>query len=372
MGNQDEKGGRANTSSILILEWADRETMLESLPAIMNFMPTLWSSWHQQRRWLEVPRMARAWSRWTPNFLRSYLVVRLMQMLAFVALVVLVGWSLSQPFPMVIEADAVLEPKARRAIFSNVDGFVEALLVEDGQSVKRGQLLAKLRSPSLNLQIEEAIGQIKSISEKRNGLRVAVNQVSSATPESLVAQTRISADILLLEAQEKQTKEKLNFLTKEQGKLDIISPIDGVVVSRDLRTELETRPLRRGDSLFSVADLEGEWQLNIHVADSDSGYLIKHYSGERRDAKFGFDSLPGEQFSTEVQQISSTVENPTGTSPFLLVVSRIEKDVAQRAYMGANARVRFTCGEQPLWFVWCRPLVEALQKRAWLFPTHEL
>lgn len=273
---------------------------------------------------------------------------------------------------MTIEANAVLEPKGRRAIFSNVDGFVEKLFVVDGQTVEQGQILAKLQSPALNLQIEETIGQIKSISEKRNGLRVAVNQVSTATPEALVAQTRISADILLLEAQEKQAKDKLSFFTKEQGKLEIVSPINGVVISRDLLSELETRPLRRGDILFSVADLEGDWQLSVHIADSDSGYLMKHYPGERRDAKFVFDSLPSEQFRTEVQSISGTIENPMGTSPFLLVVSGIEKEVAQRAYMGANARVRFSCGEQPLWFVWCRPLVEALQKRAWLIPTPEL
>lgn len=371
MSSQDEKGTQATTGPIVILEWADREAMQESLPAITYFMPTLCSAWRQQQRWLEVPRMARAWGHWTPKVFRSFLIFRLLQLIAFAAVLGFAWWLLSHPFPMEIEANAVLEPKARRAIFSNVDGFVEALLVEDGQAVRQGQLLAKLRSPALNLQIEEAIGQIKSILEKRNGLRVAVNQVSSATPEALVAQTRISADILLLEAQEKQTKDKLTFLTKEQGKLEIVSPIDGVVVSRDLRSELESRPLRRGDILFRVADLEGEWQLNIHVADSDSGYLVKHYSGERRDAKFVFDSLPSEQFSTEVQHISDTIENPAGTSPFLLVVSGIEKEVAKRAYMGANARVRFSCGEQPLWFVWCRPIVEALQKRAWLIPTFE-
>ena len=372
MSNQDENGLQASTGSVVIMEWADRDAMMESVPAITHFMPTLCSAWRQQQRWLEIPRLARAWNRLTPKFLRSILVYRTMQLLAFAVLVVSAWWLLSRPYPMTIEADAVLEPKGRRAIFSNVDGFVEKLLVEDGQPVQRGQLLAKLRSPALNLQIEEAMGQIKSISEKRNGLRVAVNQVTNTNPEALVAQTRISADILLLEAQEKQAKDKLDFLTKEQGKLEIIAPIDGVVVSRDLRMELETRPLRRGDILFNVADLEGEWQLNVHIADRDSGYLKKHYGGERREAKFVFDSLPSEQFSTEVHQISGTIENPMGTSPFLLVVAGIERDVAKRAYMGANARVLFSCGEQPLWFVWCRPLVEALQKRAWLFPNPEL
>jgi len=354
--------------SVIILEWADRETMMEAMPAITHFIPTLCSAWQQQQRWLKVPRLARAWSRLAPNVLLSMIFYRAIQLLAVVTLVGTVFWFLSRPYPMTIEADAVLDPKRRRAIFSNVDGFVDDLLVEDGQTVEQGQLLAKLRSPALRLQIEEVMGQIKSISEKRNGLRVAVNQVSASSPETLVAQTRISAEILLLEAQEKQTRNKLDFLTKEQEKLNILSPIRGLVVSRDLRRELETRPLRRGDILFQVADLDGEWQLNVQIADRDSNYLKKHLAEGDREATFVFDSLPREQFRTKVKQVSATIENPTGTSPFLLVVADIESEVAKRAYMGANAHVRLTCGEQPFWFVWCRPLVEALQKRAWL-PT---
>ncbi len=366
ISTRDESAKLTKKESVIILEWGDRESMMEAMPAITHFIPTLCLAWRQQQRWLHVPGFAKAWSRFSPRVLRSTLLLRTIQLLVLAGLVASAVWMLCIPYPMTIEANAVLDPKQRRAIFSNVDGFVDKLLVEDGQTVEQGQLLAKLRSPALNLQIEEAIGQIKSISEKRNGLRVAVNQVSNSTPEALVAQTRISAEILLLEAQEKQTRDKLEFLSKEQAKLDIIAPIQGVIVSRDLRRELETRPLRRGDILFHVADLEGEWQLNVHVADRDANYLKQHVTQHPDEASFTFDSLPSEQFSTVIKQVSGSIENPTGTKPFLLAIADIESDVAKRAYMGANARVRLACGEQPLWFLWCRPIVEALQKRAWL------
>jgi len=366
ISTRDETAKLTKNEAVIILEWPDRESMMEAMPAITHFIPTLCLAWRQQQRWLQVPEFARAWSRFSPSILRTTLSLRTIQWLVLTGFVAAAVWLLRLPYPMTIEADAVLDPKQRRAIFSNVDGFVDKLLVEDGQTVKQGQLLAKLRSPALNLQIEEAIGQIKSISEKRNGLRVAVNQVSNSNPEALVAQTRISAEILLLEAQEKQTRDKLEFLSKEQAKLDITAPIQGVIVSRDLRGELEMRPLRRGDILFHVADLDGEWQLNVHVADRDSNYLKQHLAQHPEEALFTFDSLPGEQFRTVIMQVSGTIENPTGTKPFLLAVADIESEVAKRAYMGANARVRLSCGEQPLWFLWCRPIVEALQKRAWL------
>ena len=202
----------------IILEWASRDAMLESLPAITHFLPILCSAWQQQWRWNSLPRLVRAapWMRRYPIASRArVLLVR--SLLALTALSI--GFVLlNRPSTLTIEAEAILEPVERRAIFANVDGFLDTLFVEDGQNVDEGQQLAKLRSPSLDLQIEETAGQIRAISEKRNGLKVAINQVSAANADAVVAQTRISADILLLEIQEKQSKEKLEFLKTEQKK----------------------------------------------------------------------------------------------------------------------------------------------------------
>ena len=357
--------------SAIILEWTSRDEMLDSLPAITHFIPIVCTGWQQQQRWMRLPRFARAWTRGEATGRLISIGSRLTRLLFFATAIVLAVWFLLMPTTLTIEAEAFLEPVERRSIFANIDGFLDSLFVEDGQNVVAGQPLAKLRSPTLDLQIEEVMGQIRAIAEKRNGLRVAINQVSTSAPDALAVQTRISTDILLLETQEKQSKEKLVFLTQERTKLAIHSPIEGVVVSRELRKELEARPLRRGDSLFSIADLNGAWQLNIHVPDRDSGYLLRHYSNLPQSVSFVYDSLPGENFKAEVRHIASSVENPKGTGCYLLALASLESDVANKSHMGANARVYFSCGKQPLWFVWCRPMVEALQKRVWLFAKNK-
>ena len=358
---------------VLVLEWETRDVMLEALPAITHFVPVLCFAWQQQSRWMRLPRFARTLP-WLGTFHRFSRTAWNLTRVMFVVVAIALGWMfLSRPSDMTIEADAILEPVERRAIFANVDGFLESLSVEDGQNVHAGQPLAKLRSPVLELQIEETAGQIRALSEKRNGLKVAINQISLANADAVVAQTRISADILLLEIQEKQSREKLAILLVERGKLDIHSPIEGVIVSRDLRKELENRPLRRGDSMFQVANLQGDWQLNIRVADRDTGYLMKHFGPSRLDGtssqkvEFVYDSLASDRFKGEVRHLGSTVENPDGTGCYLLVLADLKREDAAKAHMGAKARAYFHCGQQPLWFVWCRPMIEALQKRVWPF-----
>lgn len=357
----------ADERDILILEWTSREAMLDAAPAITHFLPSLCTSWQQQNRWLHVPAIVRNLWMLRPSSLLKRLSIAWIRPLFVLGLLTIGVWFLMRPYPLTIEAEAILEPVSRRAIHASVDGFMDQLLVEDGQAVQQGQVLAKLRSPTLDLQVEEAIGQIRAFAEKRNGLRVAVNQLASNTPDALATQTRLSADISLLETQEKLAKEKLDFLTKEKSKLTIESPIEGVIVSRELRRELESRPLRRGDALFGIVNLQADWQLNIRVADRDAGYLMAHYGDSKQQVTFVFDSIPEEQFKGEITKISSVMESYAGKESFLAVFANVEREIAKKAHVGANARVFFTCGSQPTWFVWCRPLVEAVQKRVWLF-----
>lgn len=363
----DPSSQSLNEQDVIILEWSTRAEMLEATPALTHFLPSLCSTWQQQQRWLQIPSFIRSLTPWSPSSLAKRHKRNWMRPVVLAAILMTAVWLLMRPYPLILEADAVLEPSLRRAIHASVDGYIEELLVEDGQAVKKGQILVKLRSPVLDLQIEEAIGQVRAFAEKRNGLRVALNQLTSSSTEAAATQTRLSADISLLETQEKLIADKLEFLSNEKQKLTIESPIDGMVASRELRRELESRPLRRGDSLFGVVDLEGDWQLVIRVADRDTGYLLKHYGETKRPVAFVFDSIPEQQFHCDIAHISTIMENSVGRESCLPVFATVDKEIATKAHVGAKARVFFDCGRQPTWFVWCRPLVEAIQKRIWLF-----
>lgn len=124
------------------------------------------------------------------------------------------------------------------------------------------------------MQIEESEGQLLALEEKKNSLRVAVNQLSSNASD-VANQTRLSAELKIIEIQAKQALEKRLFFREQQSELLLKSPIQGVVVGGDLKRELSDRPLQRGDVLFRVADVQGPWKLKILVADRDGAYVQK-------------------------------------------------------------------------------------------------
>lgn len=351
----------------LVLEWASREELADSLPDAAASFSILNTVWTQQNRWLQLPLRSRRWVMRREHALGAFDAWK--KYLRLVATALVVGglvWGAFYPYPMTIEATSLLEPVERANIHAPTDGYLVELYARDGDKVTKGQKLAKLRSPQLELQIEEILGQVRAMAEKRNGLQVAINQLSSASENTTATQTRISTDLLVLGIQEKHAKDKLAFLNRESEKLVLEAAIDGVLVSTDLKRELENRPVRRGDPLFRIMDIDGEWQLRIDLLDRDTAYVHAHYAGNHNSLSYVFDSLPTERFYANVKQFAIVNENGPDQGSVQQVFASVQKEDALRAHAGATARVKFACGTKSFWFVWSRPLVEFLQRRFWL------
>ncbi|MFO1063530.1 MAG: efflux RND transporter periplasmic adaptor subunit [Pirellulales bacterium] len=363
----DRAQGSRIVQAVLIVEWLRADDLLASAPIVSHVAPMLTVSWRQQSRWLRLPEWTRraAATRLHPSrSLRRWIKPAIALGIGAVAF-----YILTMPSTLRIEAEAVLEPVHKKSVFSNADGYVDALFVEDGQSVVEGEKLLQLRSPELSLRMEELLGELRTIAEKRNGLRVALNQINLGAAGSAADQGRISSDIAQLDTQEATTQAKLKLVREESQKLLIKGTMTGQVVGRDLDQTLLSRPVRRGDALFELVDLNGPWHLKVRLPDSDSGYVLDEYRGaesNRLSMEYVFDSLPDERFQTQVDWVARSAENPLGQGSVIEARAPIDTETAHRLRMGAQARVYFVCGRRPLWFVWCRPLIELLQRKLWL------
>ncbi len=354
--------------SVLVIEWTDYEHLVAATASVVHMLPTLSLAWLQYRRWQRVPRVLHLWGgdRWSISNWGS----RTLAACAFGLLAVIGYVFLSAPYPLTIEAVGTIEPKLQRTIFTPLDGYVSELLVDDGQAVDVGEPLARMHSPELELRNEQLVGELRTIQEKRNALQIASNQLNANTSDALINQNRIAAEIKQLETQTENLNTQLELVREESTKNVLRSPIRGVVVARDLQQQLTSRPVRRGDALFRVVDVDGPWHLKIQVVDRDSGYVLKRPMDPAQPAdslRFVLDSLPGEQFDAQVEWVSRFVQNRNGEGCFVEMHADVDRSIVSKSYMGASARAYFRCEDQPTWFVWCRPLVESVQRRLWFW-----
>ncbi len=347
----------------LVIEYESHAEMVRSAARLPHVLPTLAVAWDQQSRWLRIPKLARMFALGPATALRASL--QLLKWPMLIGLIALAAWALRQPYPLMIEAEGAYEPATSRAIYAADDGFVEELLVSDEESVHALQPLVQLRSPTLELRIEQVTGELRGVAEESSGIHIAINQLDPDSPDVLNNQSRLAGKIAELETKKTGLEQQLDLLQKQRESLLLRAPIDGTIVAKDLQRHLAGRPVRRGEPLFSIVDQAGAWQVRVQVADRDAGYLLTHYTAPNSAITFTLASNPAQRWPAEIHWISDRVENVHGQGCFVEVRAGVESSERIGAHAGAGVHAYFACGEQPLWFVWSRPLVEAIQRKFW-------
>jgi hypothetical protein len=356
----------------LLIEWGSKVGVVDRVQGLAMVMPVIQQAWMQQRRWLSVPEktrgraMSRAGSDSNVKANRRSIFSR--SLIASAVGASAIGLAFI-PYPLEISVEGVLEPVEQRFVHSPTDSLIDSLFVNDGDAVKLSQPLLQLVSPSLNIQIEEVLGQIRALEEKRDGLRIAVNQLSSNTSD-VANQIRLSTELKLNEAQRSQADDKLRFLEKERTDLLIRSPLDGVVIASDIERELRNRPLRRGETLFRVAATDGPWQLRLSIPDRESGYVEQKLQDGPIAIRWGLESSAGHKQSAKIDSVRSEVLAHPTRGAHRSAIASLASERMDHPVLNATTYAQIPCGNQPLWYVWSRPLVEYLQKRFWLPTRH--
>lgn len=371
------RGSRETECSVAVLvEWSEYDGFVFGCGTLNYVLPAFAASWVQHQRWLSIPSAVRrmfAFRR--PGGLKQWkhrgsrLAVALLLGLMLLA-------ALNIPTRLRIEAQGTLQPVEQRIVFAPLDGIVEQIVAGDGQQVAAGEPLLEMRSPMLEIEIQQVQGEIRANAEKRDGLHVAINQSANDTIAHAL-QSKLSSEIRELETQLETLEQKQLALLNEWRKLTITSPIAGVVVARQIERLLDSRPVRRGDSLLRVVQLNGPWQLELLVADRDAGYVKrKMFQGHEsssgaipatapRQIDFVVASQPDQPLRAQATWMSESARSPQGEEVVVDVLADVDEAVAARGHMGATVSAYFDCGQKPFWFVWSRPMLEAIQRRLW-------
>jgi hypothetical protein len=147
------------------------------------------------------------------------------------------------PADLRLEGKGTLEPVHHRDVFAGIDGVVESIApgVEHAADVKEGQLLASLRNIELDVALTDVLGRKAASEEQLVSTRRAIledNKISADEKTRMAGRAaQLQREIESLEAQRKLYETK---------KLDLAvrSPIEGVIVTWQVRVRLMLRLIR--------------------------------------------------------------------------------------------------------------------------------
>jgi cobalt-zinc-cadmium efflux system membrane fusion protein len=195
------------------------------------------------------------------------------------------------------------DPNKTARISALVGGRIESVTFEEGQSVKKGDVLVVIKVPDLaKAKAAYTATTAKAAAARNNADRLSALAATrlAATQEVLAAQSEADA----LEAEARAAEEQLRALGTAAGtvsgsQLSLRAPVSGVVVARDA---VVGQPVTAEESIATIADLAEVWFLG-RVFEKN---LSQVHLGA--PAEIELNAYPNERFTGKVDYLGKRID----------------------------------------------------------------
>jgi len=250
-----------------------------------------------------------------------------------------------------VSATGELEPVNQVDVGTEVSGTIRAVAVDFNDRVSRGQVLARLDTDELDAQVlqgraslkaaEARVAQTRATVEEsrlKEGRCLALARKAMCTQEDLDAAhagyLRAEADVASAEAQVEVAQAALDAHETRLEKAQIRSPIDGLVLARQIEPGQTVAASLQTPVLFVLAEDLADMELHIDVDEADVG-LVK----ERQAATFTVDAYPDRTFPATITQVRFAPDTEGGVVTYETVLQVDNEELLLRPGMTATAEI---------------------------------
>jgi len=280
-------------------------------------------------------------------------------------LVVFVGTAVflykkSQTKPEVYTTDAVFKttitkktvatgkviPRREIEVKSQVSGVIETLYVEAGQTVKKGDLIAKITLRPNMMQVSQAESQLQSANISLQNAETEFNRQKKLFQQKLISESDFNKSQMTYNLQKESVKSAQDYLmlmnsgvTKNSEKISnvVTSTINGMVLNipnREGAFIVESSSFGAATSIATLADMN-DMIFEGLVDESEVGKLR-----EGMELVLNIGALQGKPFTAILEYISPKGVTDQGTIKFTIRAAvKLNKDLFLRSNYSANADI---------------------------------
>ena len=250
-----------------------------------------------------------------------------------------------------VTATGQINPISTVNIGSQVSGTISEIYVDYNSEVKKDQILAQI-DPALfqatvdknkaNLDVAKAQVKVsendvtyykKELARKK---KLNASQYSSVKDLDLAEKeyNNAVAQLELQKASVSQAQAQLDAAETELRYTKIISPIDGIVVSKEVEVGQTVAASFQTPTLFYVAEDLSKMQIEASVVEAD---IAKVKEGQR--VEFSVDSFPDEIFVGTVTQVRNEAITTSNVVTYEVIIEVDNKELKLKPGMTANVEI---------------------------------
>lgn len=202
---------------------------------------------------------------------------------------------------VVITATGRVNPVTRVQVGTQISGTISKIYADFNQKVTRGQVIAQIDPTFLNAQLQEAEANLEKAKAQVVQMKKTLERASELFDRKLISQAEKDEAVTnydLAVAQEKQARAAYNRAEVSLQYTNIVSPIDGVVISRNVDVGQTVAASLQAPILFLIANDLSKIQVEATIGEVDIG---KVKVGQ--EVSFYVDAYPDEKFSGRIGQV---------------------------------------------------------------------
>ena len=250
-----------------------------------------------------------------------------------------------------VTATGTLEPVNQVDVGTEVSGTIESVLVDYNDRVHKGDVLARLDTAQLEARYRQSQAALAlaharvqdaeaTLTETGNKLRRTKDLIAKrlSSPEELdsaeAAAARAEAALAVARAQVDQAQAEVDADRQVLDKAVIHSPIDGIVLTRQVEPGQTVAASLQTPVLFTIAENLAQMELHVDVDEADVGQVA-----EGQEAEFTVDAYPDRRFPARIVQVRFAPKTVEGVVTYETLLSVDNTNLLLRPGMTATAEI---------------------------------
>lgn len=236
-----------------------------------------------------------------------------------------------------VTATGTIEPVNIVEVGTQVSGIISKIYVDYNSIVKKGQVIAELDKINLESELASAKANLASSKSELDYQETNYKRMKALHDRGFISDDDFDiADLSYKKAKEAYLVQ-LQTVQKAQtnlGYATITSPIDGVVLSKDVEEGQTVAASFSTPTLFTIARDLTDMQVVANVDEADIGNVR---DGQR--VTFTVDAFPDDTFEGRVKQVRQQGEEESNVVTYEVVISAPNNDLKLKPQLTANVNI---------------------------------
>jgi HlyD family secretion protein len=250
----------------------------------------------------------------------------------------------------VVSSTGTLQAVVTVQVGSQVSGTIEKLLADFNTKVKAGQIVAQLNQDKFRAAEDQARANLLAAQSNIEKSKVGVadtlrtlDRNRQLRKKDLMAQSDLDAaqaaydaavaQVEVNRAQAAQAQASLKQATVDLDNTVIRSPVDGLVISRNVDVGQTVAASLQAPTLFTIANELARMEVHTNVDEADVGNVR-----EGQEVTFTVDAFPSRRFRGQVHQVRNAPIVVQNVVTYVAVVRIDNKELLLKPGMTANVQ----------------------------------